>query len=134
MEITKDNFYDMQDIIIKDIENADFISFDLEMSGIGSRNNNIIDFPEERYLKYKNIAEKYKIIQVGICVFNRVEGDNQYIAKPYNFYVFPEENTGNNYINCEVGALIFNRDHNMDFNKWIYKGRLILNNYKVFLI
>ena len=50
-----------------------------------------------------------------------------YIAKPYNFYVFPEDNTGNNLLICETSAIIFNRDHKMDFNKWIYSGIPYIN-------
>lgn len=47
------------------------------------------------------------------------------MARPYNIYVFPEDNVGNSFLNCETGAIIFNRDHGMDFNKWIHKGNYI---------
>jgi hypothetical protein len=88
-------------------------------------NNNILDYPEERYLKYKSTAEKFKIIQIGICCFSKSKENNgEYTAKPYTFFIFPEENSGNNFINCETNAIIFNRDHKMDFNKWIYEGSI----------
>jgi hypothetical protein len=87
---------------------------------------NILDSPEERFIKYKQIAEKYKIIQVGICTYKKT-AEKEYIAKPYNFYVFPEDNSGTNNLVLETSAILFNRDHKMDFNKWIYQGIPYMN-------
>jgi hypothetical protein len=53
-------------------------------------------------------------------VFKKVEAE--WFSKTYNCYIFPEDNSGNNYLNMETSAIIFNRDHKMDFNKWIYQG------------
>jgi hypothetical protein len=95
------------------------------MTGISPWNNNIIDFPEHRYTKYKATAEKFRIIQLGICAWKKVysnENEFNYISKPYNIYMFPEDTVGNSLLNCETAAIIFNREHKMDFNKWIYKG------------
>lgn len=73
-------------------------------------------------MKYKATSEKFRIIQFGLCTWNKVEGSDVWITKPFNIYTFPEEYTGNIFINCETSALLFNKDHGMDFNKWIYKG------------
>lgn len=81
-----------------------------------------MDFPEERYTKIKNVAEKFRIIQIGLCLFIKSNSPNEYIIKPYTFYLFPEDHSGNQLITCETSAIIFNRDHKMDFNKWIYEG------------
>jgi hypothetical protein len=96
------------------------------MTGIDPWKNNILDLPDQRYLKYKATAEKYRIIQLGLCLWNKTDF-NSYQALPYNIYMFPEDFSGNNQINCETSAIIFNREHNMDFNKWIYKGISYLN-------
>jgi len=98
----------------------------LELTGLNPKGNSILDTTEIRYNKYKQIAEKYKIIQVGITTFLRNE-QNEFISKSYNFYVFPEDKPGNQNLNCELSAIIFNRDHKMDFNKWIYKGIPYMN-------
>ena len=107
------------------------------MTGISPwNNNNLIDFPEARYLKYKQTAEKFRIIQLGLCMWKKIDvkdGENIYLAKPYNIYLFPEDIAGNNLLNCETAAIIFNREHKMDFNKWIYKG-IVLKLIKVFHI
>ena len=34
MELTRDNYYDIEPIILKDIQESDFISLDLELSGL----------------------------------------------------------------------------------------------------
>lgn len=72
------------------------------------------------------MAEKYKIIQVGLTTFNKT-AENEFICRPYTFYVFPEENSGNNMLNSELSSIIFNREHKMDFNKWIYNGIPYIN-------
>jgi hypothetical protein len=99
------------------------------MTGINPYGSNILDYPEARYQKLKTTAEKYRIIQVGLCLWNKLEIDGKSVfkAKPYNFYVFPEENSGNQFLNCETGSIIFNREHKLDFNKWIYKGIPYIN-------
>jgi len=128
------------------------------MTGINPWQSNILDFPDHRYTKYRQTAEKYRIIQLGICAWKKISANapnnyentgsvhsspshhnsphsqdyhiqkmSSYIARPYNIYIFPEDNSGQQQINCETGAIIFNRDHKMDFNKWIYKGIPYLN-------
>jgi hypothetical protein len=49
MEIYFRNYPDNEKNIIENIKNCDFISFDLEMTGIDNeKNNNIIDTPQTR--------------------------------------------------------------------------------------
>jgi hypothetical protein len=48
-----------------------------------------------------------------------------YLAHPFNFYVFPEENYGcSNLIIMETSAIEFHIGMQMDFNKWIYQGNI----------
>lgn len=98
------------------------------MTGISHHGNSMIDSPEARYNKYKNASEKYRIIQLGIVTWRYLnENKTKVESKPYNFYIFPSEN---GIINGETGAIIFNRDHGLDFNKWIYEGKSnYFNNY-----
>ena len=129
MEITIDNYFDKENEIISNIEKASFISFDLELTGIANNFRNFLDSPSDRYNKLKLSSEKFKIIQIGLVTWLKIEDNNKekYIAKPYNFFVFPNEDCGNLQINCEISSMIFNREHGMDFNKWIRKGINYLN-------
>jgi poly(A)-specific ribonuclease len=104
------------------------------MTGIAPYSSNITDFPDGRYSKNKMTAERFRIIQLGICTWKKIPSigmDDKpvFLSKPYNIYVFPEEDSGpgSGLINCETAAIIFNRDHGMDFNKWIYKGVHYIN-------
>ena len=133
MEITIDNYFEKEPEIKSDIKNCDFISFDLEMTGIAVGSRHLLDSPNERYLKHKLSAEKYKIIQFGLVPwFKKADPNNKnnfiYEAKPYNIYVFPGKEMEHTTLNCEVSALIFNSKHGMNFNTWIAKGVNYLNN------
>ena len=128
MELTRDNYYDIEPKILKDIEECDFISFDLEFSGLIQNKFKIYDSPEEYFEKLKYNAENFRIIQLGITIFKKnLENPKEYTAKPYCIYVFPSEKQNNNKFNFLLGAIIFNREHGCDFNKWISKGVPYLN-------
>ena len=133
MEITIDNYFQKEQEIKSDIKNCDFLSFDLEMTGISIGSRHILDSPNERYFKPKSSAEKYKIIQLGLVPwFKKYDEKNKnkviYEAKPYNIYVFPGKEMEHTTLSCEVSALIFNSKHGMNFNTWISKGVNYLNN------
>ena len=132
MEITTDNYLEKEAEIKSDIQKCDFLSFDLEMTGIAIGSRHFLDSPQERYSKNKLSAEKFKIIQLGLVPwFKKVSPNDKnkiiYEAKPYNIYVFPGKEMEHTTISCEVSALVFNSKHGMNFNTWIYKGVNYLN-------
>ena len=129
MELTRENYYEIEPIILKDIENCEFIAFDLEFSGLITSKLKIYDSSEEKFQKLKYMAENYRIIQVGITPFIKKDNNNkEYIAKPYNIYAFPSEKQSNNKFDFFLESIIFNREHGCDFNKWISEGVPYLNN------
>ena len=79
MEIFRENFIELLPFIMEHMEASDFISFDLEMTGINSNQdrNRKDDTASLRYQKMANIATKYNIIQVGLCIFKKLD-DNKY--------------------------------------------------------
>ena len=81
--------------ILINIAEADFVSFDLELSGIPSR---IQDKPprgpgrftmEERYAETKMGADRYQILQVGITCARFDYIANKYVLRPYNIDISP---------------------------------------------
>ena len=65
MEIVCSNYEKEEKKIISLIKESDYISFDLEMTGIENDKNNILfDTPKNRYIKYKKTANP-KHIAVG---------------------------------------------------------------------
>ena len=145
MELTCANYEKEESRIIDLIKTCDYISFDLEMTGIENDQNNILfDTPENRYIKYKKTSEKYSIIQLGLTIFNRekkINSDNSnnnnnnsqiiYNCYPYNLYLFPNANDlktlSQDNMNLEIKSMLFNRKGKLDFNKWINEGIYYLN-------
>ena len=128
MELTKNNYYDIEPTILKDIEESNFIALDLELSGLIQNKFKIYDSPEENFIKSKYNAENFRIIQLGICPFIKDKSnEKEYIVKPYNIYVFPSEKINNGKFDFYLESIIFNRNHGCDFNKWIAQGVPYLN-------
>ena len=140
MELVCSNYEKEEKRIINLIKTSEYISFDLEMTGIeNDKNNVIIDTPENRYLKYKKTSEKFSIIQLGISIFNKVKNDSSessankiiYDCYPYNLYLFPNavdlKVLSQDSMNLEIKSMLFNRNGKIDFNKWINEGIYYLN-------
>ena len=137
MELVSRNYDKMEEELLTHIENSDYISFDLEMTGIeNDKNNSLIDTPEHRYLKYKLTSEKYSIIQLGLTFFRKKENPKNsneilYDCYPYNLYLFPSsrdlKDISQDSINLEIKCMLFNRKGKIDFNKWVNEGIHYLN-------
>ncbi|CAN9340122.1 unnamed protein product [Alternaria alternata] len=95
MEVDAETFpYHLLGMFIH-ISEAEFVSFDLELSGIPSR---IQDKPahgpgrftmEERYAETKMGADRYQILQVGITCARFDYIANKYVLRPYNINISP---------------------------------------------
>lgn len=70
------------------------------------------------------VASKFNIIQIGITfVIKDPKEQDQFIAYPFNFYVFPRETfLADPVISLQAGCVNFNTEHDMDWNRWIKKG------------
>jgi poly(A)-specific ribonuclease len=99
------------------ISEADFVSFDLELSGIPSR---IQNKPprlgggrftlEERYAETKEGADRYQILQVGITCARFDYIANKYVLRPYNINLSPlldERLDFEREISLQSGAITF---------------------------
>ena len=123
------------------LEEATFISFDLEMTGIRSEMRNETDLPFENYLKAFNAANRYNVIQMGLCLFVQKTGKDeteegkvdysflkdgsQFEAFPFTFYLFPRTYDGlmKRDVAMEVSSIEFNvRRHGINWNKWLDHG------------
>jgi poly(A)-specific ribonuclease len=99
------------------ISEADFVSFDLELSGIPSRIQNKPPRPgggpftlEERYAETKEGADRYQILQVGITCARFDYIANNYVLRPYNINLSPlldERLDFEREISLQSGAITF---------------------------
>jgi hypothetical protein len=76
----------------------------------------------------RSVAKKYQIIQLGLCFFiesqsAQKEDMKQYMAYPYNVYIFPELESGSRKdVVLDIDTVNFHKQQRLDFNKWIYEG------------
>lgn len=97
MEVDAASFpHQLLDILVN-ISEADFVSFDLELSGIANRLPNHLRVRpsgrkqtlEERYEETRTAANRYQVLQVGITCARFDYIDNSYILRPYNIVISP---------------------------------------------
>lgn len=99
------------------ISEADFVSFDLELSGIPSRLPNRPPRPgggkfslEERYAETKEAADRYQILQVGLTCARFDYVADKYVLRPYNVNISPlmdERMDFEREISLQSGAITF---------------------------
>lgn len=124
MEVTKTSFPHHLLGILTAISEADFVSFDLEMSGIPSKMTGIPRVRdhatlEDRYAECKAGAEKYQVLQVGITCARFDWITREYVLRPYNFNISPlvsERVDIEREICLQTGAMSFLLDHGFKFD------------------
>ncbi|KAI7902881.1 ribonuclease H-like domain-containing protein [Cokeromyces recurvatus] len=127
MEISRQQFIQKLPTIEKAISECDFLAVDTELSGLHRPPTSIRLYSmEDRYKEYKEATERFLIIQFGLCTFTWDEPTGRYIAKPFNFYIFPTSMTGqvttNRLFMTQAQAFDFLTKQSFDFNKWVYQG------------
>lgn len=81
--------------LLTNISEADFVSFDLELSGIPSRLPNKKPRGagrltlEDRYAETKEGANRYQILQIGLTCAKFDYIANKYVLRPYNINISP---------------------------------------------
>ena len=138
MEVTRSNFKDSKSEFLTHLETADFISFDLETTGLKSEERTKTDLPFENYYKTYHAANKYAIIQMGLCIYKAkpcatldetepsyLQKDIEFEAFPFTFYLFPRTYDGLMLrdVGMEVSSIQYNVfKHKIDWNKWLAQG------------
>ncbi|KAL8129166.1 hypothetical protein V2J09_018321 [Rumex salicifolius] len=130
--VTRSNFDLTLPELIPHIQAADFVSIDLEMTGVTSapwRDSFECDRDDVRYLKLKDSAEKFAIVQFGICPFRWDSVKESFVAHPYNCYIFPRQELSGVSASgpsveflCQTGSIDFLAKHQFDFNLCIHEG------------
>lgn len=78
-----------------------------------------------RYSKLKSCVNEFTIIQYGVCAFKKNEQTGDYIAKPFNFYIFgadTDQVQSRRIFAATPSSLAFLRSNKFDFNKLIEEG------------
>lgn len=127
--VTKSNFESALVDLRQHIRLADFVAIDLEMTGITSapwRESLELDRFDIRYLKVKDSADKFAVVQLGVCPFRWDPSVSSFVAHPHNFYVFPRQElpvSAPSYeFMCQTASLDFLAKYQFDFNTCINEG------------
>ncbi|CAG8584397.1 3106_t:CDS:10 [Dentiscutata erythropus] len=126
MEVLKSNFHELLPTITDAIQGADFIAIDTELTGLSEHIERIKSFddPQSRY-------SKFLIIQFGLCTFTYDQDEDTFVARPFNFYIFPANADRRDYNDicfmCSGSSLHFLMKCGFDFNKLISQGMPYLN-------
>ncbi|GAB2284778.1 hypothetical protein Dimus_019231 [Dionaea muscipula] len=127
--VTKSNFESTLPDLLRHIRAADFVALDLEMTGVTSapwRESFEFDRYDVHYLKVKDSAEKFAVVQFGVCPFRWDPNRQSFIAHPHNFYIFPRQELpadGPTYeFLCQTTSIDFLARYQFDFNACIREG------------
>ncbi|KAF7831267.1 poly(A)-specific ribonuclease PARN isoform X1 [Senna tora] len=130
--VTKTNFEASLAQLRHHVRDSDFVAIDLEMTGITSapwRESFEFDRSDVRYLKVKDSADKFAVVQFGVCPFRWDPSKQILIAYPHNFYVFPRQELtglGPRYeFLCQTTSIDFLAKYQFDFNTCIHEGFLL---------
>uniref|UniRef100_A0A7N0TZN9 Uncharacterized protein n=1 Tax=Kalanchoe fedtschenkoi TaxID=63787 RepID=A0A7N0TZN9_KALFE len=127
--VTRSNFEASLEDLRRHVKAADFVSIDLEMTGLTSapwRDSFEFDRCDVKYLKVKDSAEKFAVLQFGVCPFRWDSEKQSLVANPYNFYIFPSQEAAagsrSSGFMCQTSSLEFLARYQFDFNACVKEG------------
>lgn len=123
-QVRVDNFAASLEALRPLISQAVFVAVDAEMTGISSspwRNFFEWDSSAVRFLKLRDSASRFAILQFGVCPFTIHPSNSGFslLAHPHNFYLFPKNHPE---FLCQTSSLDFLATHHFDFNTCFSKG------------
>ena len=96
MDVSGHDFWASIPTLLQDVQDAVFVAFDTELSGIPTRPHNRgprgngLPTLEERYADTKTAAEKYHILQLGLTfALREKDAPGSFVLKSYNFFLSP---------------------------------------------
>jgi len=146
VNVTKANFLEQSNDLLKHLPTAAFVAIDEEMTGIslpGSGRPSKDDTPSQRYENIKTVPERYAVIQLGVALFHEhpdyqtkkkeapseegsssdVKSEAEYLVRRYNFYLFPpSSNDVTREVTMNPSSVAFLNEHNMNFDMWTKQG------------
>ncbi|KAJ6314480.1 hypothetical protein OIU78_018039 [Salix suchowensis] len=135
--VTQSNFESAVADLKTHLKAADFVAIDLEMTGVASapwRESLEFDRFDVKYLKVKDSAEKFAVVQFGVCPFRWDPLRLSFIAHPHNFYIFPRQEVPTDSSSCEflcqTTSMDFLAKYHFDFNACIRQGVSYLSRWQ----
>ena len=142
MLVFNDNYKEILPIFKETVNSADFVSFDCEMTGVSletKTDGTKYDTQQFRYIKQKEVVEKFNLIQIGFTFYSKktkeIESENSkkienfYIERTFTFYLFKNSklkflnnNIFSSEMMCNPASLKFLNENDFDLNILVSKG------------
>ena len=137
MEVTRSNFASVVDEMLEAINSSTFIGVDGEFTGLCARKRstiNNLDTPRMRYHKLRSDDKSvdFLLLQVGLCTFHHDPATGEFVARPFNVYLFPrplpyelvgrDASTPDAVFRCQASSVEFLISQDFDFNKTFKNG------------
>eukprot|EP01056_Protomagalhaensia_sp_Gyna25_P000930 Protomagalhaensia_sp_Gyna_25__929@NODE_1448_length_1825_cov_68_614222_g1172_i0_p1_GENE_NODE_1448_length_1825_cov_68_614222_g1172_i0NODE_1448_length_1825_cov_68_614222_g1172_i0_p1_ORF_typecomplete_len357_score60_79CAF1/PF04857_20/1e42_NODE_1448_length_1825_cov_68_614222_g1172_i07351805 len=106
------------DDAIKEIKRAEFVSIDLEFSGICFSNKKF-DSVEEYYQSHTQSVPNFLAVELGVCCVRRGDKLNEWIFSPFTFPLYPSQRTLFFSDSISLSWLI---QQGFDIQKWVSDG------------
>ncbi|MCL7036915.1 hypothetical protein MKW94_005330 [Papaver nudicaule] len=141
-QVTKSNYKESLAELKTHIQNSDFIAISSKKTGVFSSPSwrkilPFLDTPEITYLKSKDVAERFQLLQFVVCPFTLTahsDSSAKVVAHPYNFHLFPRDelNIGMPQYSflCQTSELTAMASEGFDFNACIYDGISYLSRFQ----
>lgn len=151
MDVTTANFGNALQVLKDHLPETDFVSFDLEFTGLGERRPSQLDTPQIRYSSAREDASIFPPIQFGLCLFRKVPTlvaredsedstpEHEWESISFNFNLFPRAvyyPPGSRYplfdklFSVQASSVSFLTNYGFDFQKcckygltWLRKDR-----------
>lgn len=130
--VTISNFEELLPVIEKAIQEASFISFDMEFTGLYASANlkpSLFDTIEERYSKMNSSVCQFSPCQFGLSLFSNEKEENKYRVQTFIFYIRSHFiGSIDHCFSFQSSCLQFLCDHEFNFNKFAFESIPYLNN------
>lgn len=134
VEVTKENFNRLLPTILSSIETSDFYAIDTELTGLCSSKTHrysSFDDLQARYLKVRDSAVNFGILQVGLSCFRWLRSKKKWGHTTFSFFVFPDTgstvSSNDKKFTCQISSINFLSQNGFDFNKSFKEGIPYLN-------
>mmetsp|Transcript_63158 Transcript_63158/g.150585 ORF Transcript_63158/g.150585 Transcript_63158/m.150585 type:complete len:600 (+) Transcript_63158:149-1948(+) len=123
---TTRNWHVVRPSLAEEIRKAEFVSVDLELTGLHVRPERYIGI-ERCYGAHREGARTFTPVQVGVCAARRVpekasKGSAHWVLSPGSIYVFPRGEQSERHFSVSTATLLFLQNNGFDFNDWVGQG------------
>eukprot|EP00053_Salpingoeca_punica_P012918 m.116084 g.116084 ORF g.116084 m.116084 type:complete len:564 (+) comp16063_c0_seq2:99-1790(+) len=93
MDVTRDNFYEALELFNNLLPTALCAGLDTEFTGLTVEESKAHGYEslEERYARNRDAGRAFLIIQCGICLVHWDDEAKKYLARSFNFNIFPRQ-------------------------------------------